>query len=304
MLAGIDVGSNTVRLLIGESDGRQVTPFRYERRITRLAGGYGEEKGLSPESMERTLSALGELTTIARDIGVSQLRAVGTQALRQACNRQTFIDEVHKTCGLDIDVVTGAEEARLSMAGILAALDPVPETCLGFDIGGASTEFIFYHQEQIQLTISFPLGVVRLVEHFATIDERLIAIGEFVEELETELKQAGILDAVRHDDCVLVGTAGTVTTLAALCLGLVRYDWRRVNNFRLPRLYLQDLARRLALLSPVQRERLPGMEAGRGDLIEPGLQLVLALLKSFAKTDVLVSDFGLLEGLLLDLCRL
>lgn len=301
MLAGLDVGSNTVRLLIGDSDGRQVTPLRYERRITRLAGGYDEEKGLSPESMERTLSALRELTAIARDIGASQLRAVGTQALRQALNRQDFIDEVHNVCGLDIDVVAGAEEARLSMSGILAALDPVPECCLGFDIGGASTEFIFYHQGQIQLTTSFPLGVVRLAEHFSTTDERASVIGEFVEELETRLKQVGILDVARRDDCPLVGTAGTVTTLAALCLGMVRYNWRRVNNFRLTSLYLQDLARRLAPLSPVQREALPGMEAGRGDLIVPGLHLVLTLLRCFSKTNLLVSDFGLLEGLLLDL---
>ena len=301
MLAGIDVGSNTVRLLIGESEGRKVTPFRYERRITRLAGGYSEEKGLSPESMERTLSALSELTTIARDNGVSQLRAVGTQALRQACNRQDFISKVHNVCGLDIEVVTGPEEARLSMAGILAALDPVPECCLGFDIGGASTEFTFYHQGEIQLTTSFPLGVVRLAECSNTTAERSLVIAEFVEDLEARFKQAGIIDAVLHDDCILVGTAGTATTLAALCLGLVRYDWRRVNNFRIPRLYLQDLARRLAPLSPTQRESLPGMEAGRGDLIGPGLQLVLALLKCFSKTDLLVSDFGLLEGLLLDL---
>lgn len=303
MLAAFDVGSNTVRLLIGDSDGVRLTPVRHERRITRLAGNYDSAKGLAPESMERTLCALQELCDVARVHGAQRLRAVGTQALRQARNGQDFVDQVLKTCGLPIDIVAGQEEASLAMAGILSALEPIPQCCLAFDLGGGSTEFIFYRHGTVQLTTSFPLGVVRLAEQFATDDMRNQAITEMVDQLEQDLQQAGLVNEVLDNNCSLVGTAGTVTTLAALCLGMVHYDWHRVNNFRLTLPFLQDLASRLQPLTPAQREALPGMEKGRGDLIVPGLRLVLALLKRFSKSSLSVSDFGLLEGVLLHLGR-
>ncbi len=178
---------------------------------------------------------------------------------------------------------------------------PPPERSLIFDIGGGSTEFIFWSEGRTMFHRSYPLGVVRLSETCSSDRERHPLIDETLRRLQDDLDDAGLGTALREPACLLVGTAGTVTTLAALHLEMTEYDWRRVNNLVLPRRSLQELRRRLGGLSVAEREALPGMEAGRGDLIVPGLDIVLGILKLTERSRLTVSDFGLLEGVLLSL---
>ncbi len=298
MLAAIDIGSNTVRMLIATitPDGT-LTPIRQERRMTRLAGGLSDRHSLREEAMARTLVALRDFRDICSQHQVEQLQAVGTAAFRQARNGAFFGKQIFAAIRIPVRILSGEEEARLSAKGVALALEEPARNLLIFDIGGGSTEFVHLVEGSVRWADSLPLGVVRLCEAFHQPEEAEPFIRQTLGPVYEQV--AGCESA--HP--LLVGTAGTVTSLAAMDLEMVDYDWRRINNYSLRQSRLRSLAQRLRKLSPSQREALPGLEAGRGDLIMPGIQIVLALLDLFGRDCLKVSDFGILEGLILQLAQ-
>jgi len=295
--AAIDVGTNTVRMLLGEVTRRRISPLGYYRRISRLGGGSTTEKGLNRAAMERTLEALREFAIVLRKTPPQSTRVVGTEALRKAPNAGRFAEAVRSETGLTLEIIDGDEEARLCALGVLSALSPRPEGCLIVDIGGGSTEFVLCRATRPLFRKSYPLGVVSLCESFPDRQTCQEQIDIVLDSFQADLLSAG--HAPLDDQYPLVGTAGTVTTLAAIKLRMTEYDGERVNNLVLQRGELLDLARRLGSLSLVERESVPGMEKGRGDLIIPGLQIVLSLLERLNRDRLTVSDHGLLEGVLL-----
>jgi exopolyphosphatase/guanosine-5'-triphosphate,3'-diphosphate pyrophosphatase len=300
--AAVDVGTNTVRLLLGEARDGKIDPKLYFRKITRLGGGMTPGEGLATQAIGRTLHALEEVVDILRREKILRVRAVGTAALRLAVNGPRFL-EMAREVGVSLEIINGDLEAQLSARGVLAALHPRPGTSLIFDIGGGSTEFILWHGGEVLFHRSFPLGVVVLTENFSTTRDRTGAITELLDQLEADLEPMKCRELLRNPACLLAGTAGTVTTLAALKLKMRTYDWRKVNNQVLTRDDLQDMMDSLERLAVAEREELPGIEKGRGDLILPGLQFVLAILDRFDRTQLTVSDFGLLEGILLSMAN-
>jgi exopolyphosphatase/guanosine-5'-triphosphate,3'-diphosphate pyrophosphatase len=301
MFAVLDAGSNTLRLMIGKVVEGRVVPERYLRRICRLAGGFSQEKGLAPESMERTLFAFKEFVKVCHKAEVRQIKAVGTAAFRQASNGEDFCCKIREATGLSLEIINGEMEAEYMATGVLSALDPLPNQSLIVDIGGGSTEFVLCSQQKVIWSRSLPLGVVRLTEAHSSIENRYKAIDDILTGLTVELEHVCTSSGLSCSALALVGTAGTVTTLAALDMQMAEYDWRRVNNYPLSLSRLQQWQARLAPLSPEEREALPGMETGRGDLIIPGLEIILCLMQKMKADSLTVSDFGILEGLLLSL---
>lgn len=301
MLAGIDVGSNTVRLILGQVSRDGVKPVRYVRYVTRLAGNFDSRQGLAPQRMENTLVALHDMARIIDAAGVKQVRVAGTEALRRACNADEFVNLVRERTGLSLQIIDGEEEARLSCAGMCAALDPPSERCLMFDIGGGSTEFILCIEGRVLFQKSYPLGVVDLSERFAQVDQQQAQIHAVLESVIDDLKRYDVFDDALNQETLLVGTAGTATTLAAVKLRMNTYDGLRVNNQILYEDELHSLLQSLVPMTVTQREQIPGLETGRGDLILPGLRIVLGIFHRFARRSMKVSDFGLLEGLLLQM---
>lgn len=297
MKAALDIGSNTVRMLLGESLAGRVCPERYLRTITRLGGGYDQQMGISADAAERTIVTLEAYARVLEEVRPEQVRAVATEAVRRAVNRNDFVEAVLRRTGISVEIISGAEEAALSCVGVLSALEARPLSALIFDIGGGSTEFVVLQGEETLWQKSYPLGVVSLAEAAQPAQ----AITQCLAELAADLRAVGLLDAVRSVACVPVGTAGTVTTLAAIALGMVTYDWRRVNNFELTITALQQMQQRFLPMTPSEREAVPGMEPGRGDLIVHGMEIVLGLLELCGKKRLRVSDFGLLEGVLLSM---
>ena len=302
MFAAVDVGTNTVRLLLGEVAGGKIKPKRYFRKITRLGGGFSREKGLAPEASKRTLSALREIRIILDGEQVSRVRAVGTAALRAAPNGERFLESAH-AAGIPLEVIAGDVEARLSARGVMAALDPTPQSCLIFDIGGGSTEFLLWNSDEVLFHRSYPLGVVDLSEKFPDAEAWKKRTEEILDHLDADLGQARCRGILAGPGCILAGTAGTVTTLAAVKLKMCHYDWRRVNNLVLSVDELRTMVQKLEKFDLEQREGVPGMEKGRGDLILPGLEVVLGILRRFGRAKMTVSDFGLLEGVLLSMAE-
>ncbi|HHL40729.1 MAG TPA: Ppx/GppA family phosphatase [Deltaproteobacteria bacterium] len=307
--ASIDIGTNTLRLLVAEVEGRSLTPLVYERRITRLGGGYSEKRGISPEAARRTLRALEEFAALLGREGVDEVRAVATSVVRRAVNGRAFLDEVRERTGIDAEVIDGGEEARLSLIGVLSVVER-RGPLLAVDIGGGSTEFIAAAEGGGVSSWSMEMGVVHLAERYLASDPPAAAelsameagIARVLGALKGRMKEDGVEPGAYGPSAGarLVGTAGTVTTLAALDLGLERYDRERINNHVLRKAVLRRLYRRLSAMTAARRCRLPGLEKGREDLIIPGAAIALETMGAFGQEEMIVSDAGLLEGVILD----
>ncbi len=299
MLAAIDIGSNTLRMLLGRCGSTGIESQRYLRQIARLSGQFDPEVGLHAESMQRAVEALKWFAQQAEELQATQIRAVATEAVRRAANRQEFIDSVLSATGIEIEVIDGNREAALTTTGVMSVINPLPERAIIMDIGGGSTELICLRDQAVAFQKSYPLGVVRLEEECHTDTERQADIDAVFSDLHSQLANAGLLDS----DYCLVGTAGTVTTLAAMHLELADYQPALINNHIIPVPWLESTLERLLPLTKLEREAIIGMEPGRGDLIAHGLRITMAFCQSFQQDQIKVSDSGLLEGLLLELCR-
>lgn len=297
-LAAIDLGTNTARLLIGTvgSDGT-IVPDLVVRRITRLGGGFTRERGISPEARERTVAALREFSAEIRRLGAVSVLATATSAVRDAVNGAEFCGDVEGETGIRLTVIDGEREGLLTRAGVYAGLDDRSGTVFIFDVGGGSTEYTLVHEGELLFTRSLPLGVVRLTEGKGEPAAMADKISRELLPLKEALAGGGLLE--RLAGATLVGTAGTATTLAAISMGMIEYDYRLVNNHVLSRSEVQEIYRRLLPLEPPARLSVPGMEPGREDLIIAGMLVTLQTMALFGFDRMKVSDFGLLEGVLL-----
>lgn len=304
-LACIDLGSNTVRLLVADvaPGGAAWATVEQAQEVTRLAEGLASSGRLSGVAMARTGAAVARYVARARAAGATRVDVVATSAVREASNGREFAAALAETTGAEVRVITGAEEARLTLRGVLHGLEAVSVPQVVFDIGGGSTEFILARTATVVAAASLRLGVVPLAERYpfpGPVDAGAYAAmaREIGEQLARELPAA--IRGCRGGR--LVGTAGTVTTLAALDLGLSRYDPARVQGHRLSRGAVGALLARLAALDVAGRGRLPCLEPGRADLIVAGVAIVAETMACLDAGELVVSDHGLREGLLLRAC--
>lgn len=311
--AAIDVGTNTVRLLVGEPDGAGgYRPIFAAQEITRLGQGLSPDRLLQPEPIQRTLAVLEWFRRLADSHGATRTAVIGTSALREARNRQEFLRRARMEMGLDVRVISGEEEARLTLRGMRAALPavgyPLGGRLLLMDIGGGSTEFLLADGDAILATASTGLGVVKLTEahvrHDPPVPAELTAIHDVVAARLARLRAEGfpgLGPAAAAPAIAFVGTAGTLTTLAAIDLSLTSYDPGRVNGHRLTRDRVEALLRELASLPLVRRRGIPGLEPARADVIVAGALVCLGAMETLGFPTIVVSDGGLREGILLDL---
>ena len=312
-VAAIDLGTNTVRLLVGEPDGAGgYRPIFAAQEITRLGQGLSPDLLLQPEPIRRTLAVLEWFRRLADSHGATRTAVIGTSALREARNRQEFLRRARMEMGLDVRVISGEEEARLTLRGMRAALPavgyPLGGRLLLMDIGGGSTEFLLADGDAILATASTGLGVVKLTEahvrHDPPVPAELTAIHDVVAARLARLRAEGfpgLGPAAAAPAIAFVGTAGTLTTLAAIDLSLTSYDPGRVNGHRLTRDRVEALLRELASLPLVRRRRIPGLEPARADVIVAGALVCLGAMETLGFPTIVVSDGGLREGILLDL---
>jgi exopolyphosphatase / guanosine-5'-triphosphate,3'-diphosphate pyrophosphatase len=302
-VAAIDLGTNTVRLLVADVGSRAAgwRTVLAEQRVTRLGEGFRSTGSLGDAAAARTAAAVAEYVARARSAGAARVAIAATSAVRDAANGDAFVRDLERTTGIRVRVISGQEEARLTLAGILAGLGPLPGAAVAFDIGGGSTEYILARDGTLVVAASLRLGVVPLAERFPVpgpVDPKRYAAlrAEVDAQLARELPPA--IATARVD--TLVGTAGTVTTLAALDLGLVEYDAARVQGHVLSRAAIGHQRRRLAALDVAGRAALPCLEPGRADLIVAGVAIVEATLDLWGSDRLTVSDWSLREGLLAD----
>ena len=301
-LATIDLGSNTVRYLLVEVKGDgSWRALDQDQRVTRLGQGLADAGRLGEAPMARTTAAVVEYAERARRLGADDVLVVATSAVREAANGRQFVAGLERAADTRVRIVSGEDEARLTVRGALAGLRGLRNLqgpLVVFDIGGGSTEFILWRDGAVVAATSLRLGVVPLAERYPFAGP--VGANDY-RQLEDEVRARlarEIPPAVASaEGATLVGTAGTVTTLAALDLGLQAYDAERVQGHRLTRDAVNRQLARLAALTVEGRAALPCLEPGRADLIVPGVAIVVAAMDRFHVDALVVSDWSLREGI-------
>jgi exopolyphosphatase/guanosine-5'-triphosphate,3'-diphosphate pyrophosphatase len=300
-VASIDIGTNTVRLLILQikPDGN-LREIAQVRAITRLGKGMDTEKKILDDRMDETISVLTKFRDECRKFEPLTIRAVATSAVREASNQKDFVSRAKKEAGLEIDVISWEEEADLMVKGVLWKLPNIEKDILVFDIGGGSTEFLLARDRKIISSVGTQLGTVRLTEKF--ISHHPIDVNEY-KALETHFRRELKVVKEKLSDFppeVLVGTAGTVTTLAAIDGDIYPYDPEKIHGRSLTFKRVEELLEDLKNKSLAERSAMRAIEKGREDLIIAGGALVLETMRVFECNLLIVSEHGLREGLVLD----
>jgi exopolyphosphatase/guanosine-5'-triphosphate,3'-diphosphate pyrophosphatase len=306
--ASIDIGSNTLRLLIARPSERLDShePWEtvdYAHRITRLGQGLHKSGQLSDAGMERAMQAMQTFKTIIEhhQVEPKQVYAVATAAVREAKNGNLFQQRVFEKTGITISIIDGEHEAATSLLGAASVLHAETRNdMLLFDIGGGSTEFIRAKDGHITDAISCKLGVVRLVESCLHSDPPSIQDYQAMKEaahthlinVQEHWQKTSTTTAPIH----MVGTAGTVTTLAAIEMNLVPYDAKQVNNYQIHQNVFTSLRDGLLTMNHEQRQNIPAVETGRADLIIAGLAIIEAIMEKWNYSQFVTVDAGLLEG--------
>jgi exopolyphosphatase/guanosine-5'-triphosphate,3'-diphosphate pyrophosphatase len=299
-VASVDIGTNSTRLLVADLDGTgpDAKLLTVERRtqITRLGQGVDRERLLHQHAIDRTLAVLREYRRVIDDLGVERVRATATSASRDAGNRDDFFAPAFDVLGVTPELLSGEDEARLVFDGATSDLAE-PGPYLVFDVGGGSTEFIAGSTEPEALC-SIDIGCVRLTEQFLHSDPpKPEELSQAVSVVRDHLADVDRLVPGAASARTLVGTAGTVWTLAAVELGVDASRSDRIDHFRLTRAAAEDVFRTLATEPIAQRRHNPGLEPGRVDVIVGGAIVVVSVLRHFGFDELLVSEADILDGL-------
>jgi exopolyphosphatase / guanosine-5'-triphosphate,3'-diphosphate pyrophosphatase len=300
-VAALDMGTNSTRILVAEPRDGRLAVLERHNTITRLGQGVGASGRLADEAVERTVACLRGYRELLDRHGVDRVRIAATSAARDAANRDALFDAAEAVIGARPELLTGDDEGRLAFTGATGELDSALGPFLVVDIGGGSTEFIV-GTEAAEGVMSVDVGCVRLTEKFIEHDPPL------PEELAAciSLTDAYIEDVVRELPAVaeartLVGLAGTVSTVAAVEIGLASYDRDRIHHFHLTRAAAEDVFRTLATESRADRVHNPGLEEARADVIVGGCCVLVALFRRLGFDEMLVSESDILDGLALSM---
>lgn len=312
-LAALDLGTNNCRLLIAAPRGRSFRIVDAFSRIVRLGEGLSQSGVLAAAAMERTIEALKVCAEKIDKRGVTHMRCIATQACRGAGNGRDFLERVERDIGLKFDIISTEEEARLAVAGCSELLDPEAKAGLVFDIGGGSTELSWVRRRadgsafDIAAWTSMPIGVVSVAEKWGGREMTLETYGAIVEEVRAEIARmgdpAGMKALFLADEAHLLGTSGTVTSIAGVHLGLSRYRRDKVDGLWLSHEQAQTVTRKLREMSFEERAGEPCIGVERADLVVSGCAILEALQLEWPVSRIRVADRGLREGILADLAR-
>jgi exopolyphosphatase / guanosine-5'-triphosphate,3'-diphosphate pyrophosphatase len=313
VFAALDLGTNNCRLLIAKPDGGSFRVIDAFSRTVRLGEGLAGTGRLSEDAILRTIAALKVCAGKIRRSGAAYVRAIATEACRAAANAPDLIARIRADTGIRFDIIAPAEEAKFCAAGCAPLADPHTEDVLVFDIGGGSTELIWMKRAparpevrpRLASFVSVPLGVVTLAERFGAgrIMARTYPVMEAAADaaVNQALSSSGFRGPVDSESFHLLGTSGTVTTLAGIQLDLPRYDRSRIDGIWLDTAETEAIIDRLVSQEFEGRASHPCVGPDRADLVLPGCAIFIAILRRWRSARMRVADRGLREGVLLAL---
>lgn len=293
LYAVIDIGTNSTRLLIFKEDKGKLVRVNKSVRYTRMGQDIETTKMLHPDAQKRNTEALEEFMKIARDYDVKEFYVYGTSAMREAENSKDYQKAIKKRLGLDINIISGEEEAQLGFLGVSQSFHG---KVLIFDIGGGSTEFILGENDLIDQMISLKMGCVRSTEKYLLTDPPMVSeLDALNEQIAMELKQK-MKKIIPEDAYELIGIGGTATSLSTIKQKLTIYDSEKIHNSQITREQLQRIVNLLAKKTIAEREEIIGLEAKRADIILAGGLILLNILKITKAETFTVCDYDNLEG--------
>ncbi|MCY1651968.1 Ppx/GppA phosphatase family protein [Streptomyces sp. NPDC053741] len=305
-VAAVDCGTNSIRLLVADVDPATgyFTELDRRMRIVRLGQGVDRTGRLAPEALERTFDACRDYAAAIKELGAERIRFVATSASRDAENSDTFVRGVQEILGVEPEVVTGDLEAQLSFDGAtkeLVGADHLEKPYLVVDIGGGSTEFVV-GDDRVRAARSVDIGCVRMTERHLVLDGAVVdpPTPDRIAAIRADV--AAALDLVEEtvpisSAATLVGLAGTVTTVAAMALGLEEYDSEAIHHSRVSVERVRELTERLLASTHEERAAIPAMHPGRVDVIASGALVLLAVMERAGAREVVVSEHDILDGI-------
>jgi exopolyphosphatase/guanosine-5'-triphosphate,3'-diphosphate pyrophosphatase len=301
-VAAIDCGTNSIRLLIADIDGNNFREVVRDMEIVRLGQGVDETGQFHPDAIARTLAAVDKFAAEIAKRGVEKIRFCATSATRDATNRHLFVDGVRDRLGIELEVISGDEEAALSFAGAIKDLDPSNGPFLVVDIGGGSTEFVF-GTSTVEAARSMNIGCVRMTErHFASDPATVQQIESARTDIQAAIAQAAAVVPITQAK-TLVAVAGTATTVAAAALNLPEYDRYAIHLSRISAQQTHDAATMFATSTREQRLALGYMHPGRVDVIAAGSLVLSEIMKATGATEFVASESDILDGMAFSLAR-
>ena len=301
-VAAIDCGTNSIRLLIADIDGNNFREVVRDMEIVRLGQGVDETGQFHPDAIARTLAAVDKFAAEIAKRGVEKIRFCATSATRDATNRHLFVDGVRERLGIELEVISGDEEAALSFAGAIKDLDPSNGPFLVVDIGGGSTEFVF-GTSTVEAARSVNIGCVRMTErHFASDPATPEQIEAARSDIQAAIAQAAAVVPITKAK-TLVAVAGTATTVAAAGLDLPEYDRYAIHLSRISAQQTHDAATMFATSTREQRLALGYMHPGRVDVIAAGSLVLSEIMKATGASEFVASESDILDGMAFSLAR-
>ncbi|MEU8575977.1 Ppx/GppA phosphatase family protein [Streptomyces asoensis] len=305
-VAAVDCGTNSIRLLVADADPETGELVDLDRRMTivRLGQGVDRTGRLAPEALERTFAACREYAAVIKEHGAQRLRFVATSASRDADNRDEFVRGVLDILGVEPEVITGDQEAEFSFMGATRELDGRADLTGPFlvvDIGGGSTEFVV-GDDRVRAARSVDVGCVRMTERHLVVDGKVTdppsagQIAAMRADIEAALDLAERTVPLREAH-TLVGLAGSVTTVAAIELGLDAYDSAAIHHSRIGVERVRGISDALLKATHAQRAAQPAMHPGRVDVIAAGALVLLAIMERTGAREVVVSEHDILDGI-------
>ncbi len=295
--ASVDIGTNSVKLSVGDVSGRELSMIKDTSVVTKLGEGLASSGRLSEEAVKRTSLAVFNYVNEAKELKAHDITVAGTMALRAAENGFDLIKSIKKLTNIDVRTISGDEEARLSF---LAALYGIEEArcskVVTFDTGGGSTEFVFGENGAITYEKSLNIGAIRLTEkYFSDMPISKEKLAEAQAEITEEISKGGIASS----GAILIGMGGNITSMAAVKEGMDVYDARKVQGYVITKRDADLLAEKFALCSLEERKKIKGLEAARAEIITAGVCIARAAMEVCNAEKITISDMGLRHMLLL-----
>jgi exopolyphosphatase/guanosine-5'-triphosphate,3'-diphosphate pyrophosphatase len=302
-IASIDIGSHTARLLIARETASEdlFKPIIRKRAYISLAESLDKHSRdkISPEAIKRSLKVLDDFIHTVKKYNADVILAVATGVIRRAANRKSFLDLIRKKTGINAALISGVSEARLTLKGVTHFLDLSGEASVVFDLGGGTTEFIYGRDESVDIR-SLPLGAAMLTQDFLEADPPAdYQIEILSRHIDRVLK--GGLPGNRGDTTIVIGSGGTVTTIASMVYRIDLPDITpdRLNGLNLKRKVIEELFSRIRYLPIAERQRLRGLDKGRAGVILAGTVTLIRILYFLNTTDITVSYSDILEGIII-----
>ena len=295
-VAAIDCGTNSIRILIADISGGKFKEVLRDMEIVRLGQGVDENKSFNPDAINRTLAAVEKFKNQLAGKGVEKIRFCATSATRDAANRDLFIDGVRQILGVEVEVIPGEEEARLSFNGATKELLQTDAPFLVVDIGGGSTEFV-YGNKEVEFAKSVDIGCVRMSErHLKSQPVEMSQVAQAIIDIDKAIAQAAAVVPISTAK-TLVAVAGTATTIAAAALELETYDRYAIHLSRIPAEKVHKVSAAFQAMTKSEISKLGFMHPGRVDVITAGSLVLSRVMAATGATEFVASESDILDGM-------